>query len=74
MKGFLVRNDPSLIVVTNWLAFVNWAHDGGYDESYFDVNDEKCLALQHSYLEEIAEAAVATQLDGATLDKQGSHA
>ena len=55
MSGFLVRNDSSLIVVADWQAFVAWAEDAGYDESYFDINDEKCLALQIQYREEIAE-------------------
>ena len=48
-----MRHDPTLSIVGDWAAFVAWAHDGGYDESYFDVNDEKCLALQQSYLAQI---------------------
>jgi len=54
VNGFISRNDPSLIIVLDWAEFVSWAEDGGYDESYFDVNHEKCLALQQMYLEEVA--------------------
>lgn len=54
-SGFIPRNDPSLVVVPDWAEFVAWAKDGGYDESYLDINDFKCLALQRTFLEEQAE-------------------
>lgn len=57
-SGFLVRHDPSLTIVKDWAAFVAWGHEGGYDESYFDVNDEKCLALQERFNEELADQAL----------------
>lgn len=53
MNGLIVRNDPCLIIVPDWAEFVSWAGDGGYDESYFDINHEKCLTLQELYLEEV---------------------
>ncbi len=53
MPGFTARHDPSLTIVPDWAAFVAWVKDCGYDESYLDVNDSKCLALQESYLAEL---------------------
>lgn len=53
MNGFIPRHDKSLTIVPNWKEFVSWAEDAGYDESYFDVNDSKCLELQRKYLQEI---------------------
>jgi hypothetical protein len=55
-SGFIERNDPSLTIVPNWAEFVAWAEDGGYDESYFDINHEKCLTLQQEYLLELSES------------------
>jgi hypothetical protein len=44
------------VIVTDWSAFVEWVKDGGgYDQSYFDVRDSKCLALQEDYLAYLAE-------------------
>ncbi len=52
MRGFVPRNDPSLIVVPDWAAFVAWAKEGGYGEEDLDVNDSRCEALQREYLTE----------------------
>ncbi|MBP9714179.1 MAG: hypothetical protein KBD60_10890 [Sterolibacterium sp.] len=41
------------VIVANWQAFYEWARDGGYDESYLNPYDSKCLALQEKFLEEI---------------------
>lgn len=50
------RNHSSLTIVPDWKAFVEWAEDGGgYDETYFDVNQSKCLELQWGYLDYFAE-------------------
>jgi hypothetical protein len=54
MNGFIPRNDPSLILVPDWADFVAWTKDGGYDESYLDINDCKCMELQRTYLDETA--------------------
>lgn len=44
------------VIVPDWNAFVEWVADGGgYDQSYFDVRDSKCLALQEDYLAYLAE-------------------
>lgn len=56
MNGFLERNDPRLVLVPDWAAFVAWAKEGGYGEEYLDVNDSRCEALQHAYLEELQDA------------------
>ncbi len=50
--GFIPRNDPSLIIVPDWAAFVAWAKDMGCDESQLDINSSTCTELQRSYLEE----------------------
>lgn len=62
-SGFIARNGPSLIIVPNWAEFVSWAKEGGYDESYFDINDEKCFTLQQAYLQEMAESRATTVRD-----------
>lgn len=59
MTGFIPRHHKSLTIVPDWQEFVAWAKDGGYDESYLDVNDSKCLELQKQFLEE-AEAEKAS--------------
>jgi hypothetical protein len=46
------------IVFENWGSFVKWAKENGYDESYFNVNDSKCLALYETFLQECWEAEV----------------
>lgn len=51
------RNHPSFIIVANWIDFCVWCRDGGYDESYLDINDGKCLALQEAYNEELMDQA-----------------
>lgn len=52
MNGFIPRNHASLTIVPDWQEFVAWVKDAGYDESYLDINDSKCLALQRTFLEE----------------------
>lgn len=54
MNGFIPRHDASLTIVPDWQEFAAWVKDAGYDESYLDVNDSKCLALQRAFLEEAA--------------------
>jgi hypothetical protein len=46
---------PPLIPEGQWQDFVQWANDGGYDQSYFDRWDSKSLALQQTYLDEMEE-------------------
>lgn len=53
MNGFLVRNDPRLVLVPDWAAFMAWAKEGGYGEEYLDVNESRCEALQLDYLAEL---------------------
>lgn len=51
MFGVITRNSPYLVIVPNWQEFVEWVKDGGgYDESYLDINDSRCLRLQEDYL------------------------
>ena len=50
---FIQRNAQSLVIVPHWAEFVSWTKDAGYDESYLDINDSKCLALQEQYLQEL---------------------
>lgn len=52
-----MQNIPSRppVLVTDWSAFADWVHEGGYDESYLNWWDSKCLALQEEYLEYVAE-------------------
>lgn len=49
------RNDPSLVIVPDWMAFYYWGKEAGYGEQYFDINDSRCLELQKTYLEETAQ-------------------
>lgn len=46
---------PPLIPAGQWQDFVQWANDGGYDQSYFDRWDSKSLSLQQTYLDEMEE-------------------
>jgi len=41
-----------LVQAENWQKFVEWARDGGYDQSFFNRWDSKSQALQELYLEE----------------------
>lgn len=43
------------ILVQDWGDFYEWGKEAGYDESYFNVRDSKCLALQEQYLQEMRE-------------------
>lgn len=52
LNGFPV--DPP-VLVRDWHAFAEWAHDAGYDESWLNWRDSKCLALQEQYLQELEE-------------------
>lgn len=45
---------PSLVPPEQWSAFLEWARDGGYDESYFNRWDSKSRALEQAYLDERA--------------------
>jgi hypothetical protein len=55
-SGFVARNDPSLVLVPDWSAFVEWAKEARYDEAYLDINDSRCMALQEQFLEEFSVA------------------
>ena len=41
-----------LVGPDEWSDFVEWAHDGGYDESYFNRWDSKSYYLQVQYIDE----------------------
>ena len=69
MTGLIARNDPSLTIVPNWAEFVAWVKDAGYDESYLDVNDSKCLQLQQDYLAEQKEQSTELEAPRMTLDE-----
>lgn len=56
VNGFPIRPP---VIVSDWNAFCEWGKDGGYDESYFNMYDSKCLALQEQYLQEMEEAPEA---------------
>lgn len=43
------------VIIKDWKAFCEWAKEGGYDESYLNQWDSKCLALQEQFLAEFAE-------------------
>lgn len=43
---------PSLIPEDQKQDFLEWARDGGYDESYFDRYDSKSRELEQTFLEE----------------------
>lgn len=43
------------VIISDWSAFCEWAKDAGYDESYLNQWDSKCLALQEQFLAELAE-------------------
>ncbi len=53
MIGFMQRNDPRLVLVSDWASFAAWAKEGGYGEESLDVNDSRCEALQREYLAEL---------------------
>ena len=42
------------VIVADWKAFYAWAKEAGYDESYLNQYDSKCLALQEQFLDEAA--------------------
>lgn len=50
VNGFPTR-PPA--IVADWQGFVEWVKDAGYDESYLNWYDSKCLALQEQYLDEM---------------------
>lgn len=43
---------PPLVPSSRWQEFVEWASEGGYDESCFDRRDSKSHELQRLFLEE----------------------
>jgi hypothetical protein len=49
---------PPLIPAEQWAEFCEWAHDGGYDQSWFNRWDSKSLQLQQMYLDELDEMAI----------------
>lgn len=52
---------PSLIPPDLWSDFMEWASDGGYDESYFNRWDSKSRTLEQTYLDERALEANANE-------------
>lgn len=44
------------MIVADWQGFAEWVKEAGYDESYLNCYDSKCLALQEQYLEEVMSA------------------
>lgn len=50
-------NDPLKSIVPPELTkeFLEWARDGGYDESYFNRWDSKSRALEEMFLSELSE-------------------
>lgn len=57
--GFIARNDASLVIVSDWPEFCDWANEAGYGEEVMDINDSRCLALQEAFLEERHEGLFA---------------
>ena len=55
--GSIGSPPPSLIPKGQWDDFMEWARDGGYDESYFNRWDSKSRELEKRYLEEMEEQA-----------------
>lgn len=47
---------PSLIPADQRQDFLQWADDGGYDQSYFNRWDAKSRELEQNYLDEMADA------------------
>lgn len=41
-----------LVPASRWQDFIEWANDGGYDESYHNRWDSKSLELQRTFLDE----------------------
>ncbi len=46
----------NLIPTEQWGEFTEWARECGYDESFLNLWDSKCLELQRQFLEDSAEA------------------
>lgn len=42
-----------LVPASRWHEFVEWANDGGYDESWHNRWDSKSQELQRTFLEEV---------------------
>lgn len=53
VNGFPTRPP---VIVADWQGFAEWVKEAGYDESYLNCYDSKCLALQEQYLEEVMSA------------------
>lgn len=47
-----IKSTKTMQVQIKHKGQARWAKDGGYDESYLNCGDSKCLALQEQYLEE----------------------
>jgi hypothetical protein len=46
---------PPLVQPSRWNEFIEWARDGGYDESWFNRWDSKFHELQRVFLDETSE-------------------
>lgn len=42
----------SKIIFEHWNSFVIWGRENGYDESYFNPRDSKCLDLYETFLKD----------------------
>lgn len=52
-----IASPPKTIVSpSRWQEFIDWANDGGYDESYHNRWDSKSVELQRQFIEETNEA------------------
>jgi hypothetical protein len=45
-----------LVPSSRWREFIEWANDGGYDESWHNRWDTKSIELQRVFLEETGSA------------------
>lgn len=54
MTSDLSSPPPNIVPPDLWKDFMEWARDGGYDESYFDRWDSKSVALQVAFIAEMA--------------------
>jgi len=62
VMGFIERNAASLVIVPDWSEFCAWVKEAGYGETYLDINDSRCLALQELFLEEAFEIRLAEEV------------
>ena len=57
MPGDASAVPPSLVPASRWQEFVEWAADGGYDESRHNRWDSKSQELERLFLEETTTVA-----------------